>query len=113
MGLVRIDRGALAIHRRPVLDEFGQPEIQNLCLPAIRHKNIRRLDVAMHDSFFVRRIQRVRQLNSNFQRAPECQRSLYQQRVERLALKQFHGKKCFAAVLFNRVHRTNPRMIQR
>ena len=43
--------------------QFCQTEIQNLGLAAIRHEDIRRLDVAMDDALRVRRIQRVSDLD--------------------------------------------------
>ena len=57
------------------LQEFRQSEIQNLGGAAFGHKNVPRLDVAVHDSFFVCRIQRVRQLDADFDRAGDGQAS--------------------------------------
>ena len=47
---------------------FGQAEIENLGVTAIGDKNVRRLDIAMHDPFAVRGFQRVGNFNREVSR---------------------------------------------
>ena len=93
--------------------KFGQPEIQNLKRAAFRDKNICRLDVAMNDSFFVRGIERVGQLNPDFNRAPHRNTALTEQLIEALPFQQLHRDECFRFVLFDRVNGADAGMIQR
>ena len=51
-----------------IFQQLRQSEIQNLGGAAFGYENIAGLDVAVNDSFFVRRIQRVRQLNPDLDR---------------------------------------------
>ena len=53
------DRRDLQFGTDPAAADFRQPEIENLGVPALGHKNIRGLDVAMDDALRVRRIERV------------------------------------------------------
>ena len=53
---------------------FGQPEIQNLGVPALGHKNIRRLDVAVNDALRVRRVQPIRNLNAQIEQRLQIHR---------------------------------------
>ena len=50
-------------------DEFRQTEIENFCRTAVGEKNVGGLDVAMDDTFFVRGVERVGELNAEFERA--------------------------------------------
>src|SRR6185369_7581236 len=43
---------------------FRQPKIENLCVPTLRHKNIRGLDVAMNNSLRMSRIKGIRNVDS-------------------------------------------------
>ncbi len=49
------------------LCDFGQPKVENLRRSALGHKDVGRLDVAVNDALGVRRVQRVRDINSNRQ----------------------------------------------
>jgi hypothetical protein len=42
-----------------------QTEVENLGMSALGDENVRRLDVAMHNPFSVRRLQRIRHLNAD------------------------------------------------
>ena len=46
---------------------LGQTKIQNLGLPAACDEDVRRLDVAMHDSLDMRSVQRISDLNRDLQ----------------------------------------------
>ena len=52
---------------------FGQPEIQNLSVTALRHENVRRFDVAVNDALAVRRVQRVRNLDAEIEKQFQIQ----------------------------------------
>ena len=65
--------------------EFRQAEIENFGLDATRHKNIRRLDVAMNDTFCMRGIERVGDLDSEVEHLVECERLLADAVLQRLA----------------------------
>ena len=47
-----------------------EAEIENLRVPPLGHKDIRRLDVAMHDAFGVRDIHRVGNFDSQIESRP-------------------------------------------
>ena len=53
----------IAAGRAGGASNFCQPKVKNFGVSAIGHKNIRRLDVAMHDALGVRRIERVGHLD--------------------------------------------------
>ena len=46
---------------------LGQPKVEYLGVTALSNKNIRWLDVAMHDAFAMRGIERISNLNSERQ----------------------------------------------
>src|SRR6267142_3930687 len=51
------------------MEQLGETEIQNLDGPALDDTDIGWLDVTVHNSFFVRSIQRIGELNANLQNA--------------------------------------------
>ena len=55
--------------------QFGQAEVQDLRLPASRHEDIRRLQVAVDDAFGMRNVQRVRNLDADVEDLVERQRN--------------------------------------
>jgi hypothetical protein len=67
-------RRAFPVPRRPRRTHLGQTEIQNLRVPLLGHKNIRRLDVPMDDALSVRRIQRLRHFNRQIQQTLQLHR---------------------------------------
>ena len=46
-----------------LVSQLRQPKIQNLCVLALGHKDIRRLDIAVNDPLGVRGIQCISDLN--------------------------------------------------
>ena len=66
--------------------ELGEAEVQNLHLAPLGKENVRRLDVAMDDSFRVCGIDRVRQLNAHVEQTINRQRSAVQFGIESLTL---------------------------
>jgi len=109
-------RGADRFHLDLGTGQLSQTEIQHLHLPARRKKNIRRLDVTMDDSLGMRGIERVGELYRNVEQAVGWQRAGVKLLIEVLSLEQFHRDErlhVLALCFFDRVDRTNIRMIQR
>ncbi len=46
---------------------FSQPKIEHFYLATVADKDIRRFNIAMHNALRMRRIQRIRNLNAQFQ----------------------------------------------
>ena len=59
-------------------------------MPALGHKDIRRLDVAMHDAFGVRDIHRVGNFDSQIEQPPRLHGTARNQMLQRLSLETFH-----------------------
>jgi hypothetical protein len=89
-----------------------QPEIQNLRVSPIRHENIRGLDIPVHDSFRVRRIQRVRNFNPPLHQLLDRHRPLCDAFPQCLPLQAFHRNERASAVLSYVVYRANVWVIQ-
>ena len=82
-------------------------------MSAVRYKNIRWLDIAVNDSFRMRRVQGIRDFNSQFDDLVERKRPAGNPLAQRLPLEKFHRDE-FAAVLFaDVVNRANVRMVER
>jgi hypothetical protein len=75
------------------------------------HENVCRLDVAVHDSFGMRRIQRVRDFNSQLHHLFQRQRLARDALFQRLAFQKFHGNELLAVLLADVVNRADVRMI--
>src|SRR6267154_6111976 len=97
----------------PLMQQLGETEIQNLDGPALDDTDIGWLDVTVHNSFFVRGVQRIGELNANLQNAWNRQRCIGQQLIQRLPLQQFHGDEGAPLVLLDGVNGANSRMVQR
>src|ERR1700723_1515166 len=100
------------LHRYLRTRQFGQSEIQHLHRSALGQKNICRLDVAMDNTFRVRRIERIRQLNPPIQQPVHARRAHIQLMKERLALQQLHGNKRLVARSLDRINRADVGMVQ-
>src|ERR1700732_645069 len=72
---------------------FGQPEIKDLGVSALGHKNGRRLDVGMDDAFTVRRIERASKLNTQRQDRFQLHGTAGNPVLERRPVKKFHDQK--------------------
>ena len=91
--------------------KFREAKIQNLRLPAFHQKYIRRLDVAMHDSLGMRRIQSAGNLNSDLQQLAQLGGLPGDKMFKRLAFQQLHGDERSPFELSNVVNRADIRMV--
>ena len=81
----RAKRGARRIVAGVRADEgyFGQPEIQNLGVAACGDENVGRLNVAMNDTFAMRRLQPIRNFDGDIQKALDVDWPIVDQVLER------------------------------
>src|ERR1700678_896100 len=93
--------------------ELRQAEIKNLGVAALGNKNVCRIDIAMNNAMRVRRVQRVRDLDSEQQQSFNFQRTPGNAVHQGHPVQKLHGDERFAVLLTNVVHRTNIRMVQR
>ena len=103
--------------RRPLsarlaLRDLRQPEIQNLQLPAICEKHIRRLDVAMHNTLGMGRLQSIRHLNRQRQYRLHVHRLSVHSRRQRLPHQQLHHDEMLQLVPLDGMDGADIRMIQ-
>ena len=88
-----------------------QTKIQNLGVSAFGDKNVRRLDVAMHDPPGMRRVQRIGNLDGQRQQAIHSERTAPDTVLQRHALKEFHGDESLSTLLADVVNRANIGMV--
>ena len=122
-GMFRDGRRRLAapcgsFRSRRARTEFGETEIQNLGLPLLGDKNIRRLDVAMDDALAMRRVQTLADLNGQVEQLLEFQRGFPRTRSrdhlpQRFTLQQFHYDEWILFVFFDFMNGANVGMVQR
>ena len=82
-------------------------------MTAVGDKNVRGLNVAMHDSLGVRSIQRVRNFDPQRQHLVLRERLAGSGFLQGPPVEKFHGDKFAAVLLADIVNRANVRMIQR
>ena len=92
---------------------FGETEIQNLRVAARIDEKICGLDVAMHDAFRVRGVERIRDVDRDGQHRIELHRPIADDVLKRFAFQVFHGDERLAAVLADIVDGANIRVIER
>src|SRR6266566_9074354 len=92
--------------------ELGQPEVQNLRLPAAGHENVRRLDVSVDDPLSVGRVQCVGDLNAEIEQPLGLQRPSCNEVLKGLPLQELHDDKVLSLVLADLMDRANIGMIQ-
>src|ERR1700722_17410251 len=92
---------------------LGQTEIQKLGVAAPGNEDIGRLDVAMDDTFAVRGVERVGDLNRERHQGIDCERAPRDLVLERGAIHEFHDDEGAALVLANVVERADVGMVQR
>ncbi len=93
--------------------QLRQPKIKNLCVIALRHKNVGRLDVPVNDSLSVRGVQCISNLNPELQQFFDVQRFARDALLQRVALQQFHHDVGLAILLANLMNRADVGMVQR
>jgi len=71
--------------------QLRQPEVEDFNFPFRRHKNIRRLDVAMDDALMVRGVECVGDLNADVEQTVERQGSADDQAIECRAVELLHA----------------------
>src|ERR1700731_4627558 len=90
--------------------QFRQAKIKNLCMSTLRYKDVGWLDVTMNDSFCMRGVQRLGNLNSQLQDLLDHQRLPGNTVFESLALQQLHRDERSSIGLVNFVDRANVRV---
>ena len=81
-------------------------------MPPLCYEDIRRLDVAMHDPFRMRSIQRIRHLNSQVHHSIGFQRPSRDEVLERGSFQIFHDNEGLAVFLANVVNGADVGMVQ-
>ena len=95
----------------PVL-HLGQSEIEDLGVAALGDENICRLNIAMHNAFAMRSIERLRNFDPQTQHGFEFQRTPGDQVLESDAIQVLHHYVGFAVLLAYVMDRTNVGMVQ-
>ena len=91
---------------------FRQSEIQHLDRSTPGEHDVPWLEIAVHDSFPVRRGQSIRHLNGDRNGLADGQTAFGQSQRQRLALDQLHDQSEDAAALLDSVQRGDVRVIQ-
>ncbi len=92
--------------------KLRQTEIQNLGVPALRHEDVRWLDIAMNDVFSVCRVECLRNLRPQFQHLLQWQRLAVDAMFQGLPLQEFHYDESPFVLLINLVDGADVRMVQ-
>ena len=82
-------------------------------MPALRDEDIRGLDVPVDDASRVRGVERVGDLDGQFEQQPRLERFARNAVPERLPLQELHGDERLAFVFADFVDRANVRMVER
>ncbi len=90
-------------------NKFREAKIEHFRLSALRHENIRGFDVAVNDSFGVRRIQSFRYLDPKLQYFFERKRLPVDVTAQSFAVDELHGDERTAVLLADVVDRANAR----
>src|SRR5215467_12243940 len=91
---------------------FSQAKVENLGVATLRHKDVRRLDVAVNYAFRMCCIQSVCNINRNVQKLFQFHRTASNHMPQCLAVQEFHGDKRLRSMLSNFVNRADIRMVQ-
>jgi len=82
-------------------------------VPAFGDKNVCRLDVAVNDAFLMRRVERIRDLNPQYQEYFCLQWPPRDSVLEGHTAQKLHSDECLPVLIVNFVDRANVGMIQR
>ena len=93
--------------------DLRQPKVQNLQLPALRQKQVCRLDVAMHNALCVGRLQRIGHLDCQRQNRLHVHRLPLQPFPQRLSHQKLHHDEVLQLVPLDCVDGADVRVIQR
>ena len=93
-------------------EAFCQAEVEELCLTAVGDEDVSWLDVAVDDTFGVRGIERVGNLQRQIDEAIVRQRFAADRLVERCTFQQLHDDEVLAGVFADVVDRADVRVIQ-
>ena len=91
---------------------FGQSEIEDLCLAALGDENVRRLDVAVHDSFGMRRVERVGHFDGERKQSLGFHRLPVDAMFQGDAIQELHGDERLAVLLADVVNGADVGVIQ-
>ncbi len=94
-------------------ERFREPEVEHLHLAVGRELHVRGFEIAVHDAFFVRRLERVRDLARDLDRLGHGDRPADQPIRERRSLDELELEERHAVDVLHAVDRRDMRMIQR
>src|SRR6266404_6805741 len=104
------DGGGLS-GRRSGQSELGQTEVQDFGVAALGDEDVCRLDVAVHDAFGVRGVQRIGKFNRKGEQDFNLDGIAVDAVLERLPIEVFHGDETLAVVFANFVDGADVRVI--
>ena len=100
------------LFRSLVARRFGQTKIEDFGLPALRHKDIGGLDVAVNDAFGVRSRQSVGHLNADVENLIDFHRLPAEALFQAYALELLHDNEGMSGVVVDVVDGANAGMVQ-
>src|ERR1019366_7706264 len=99
-------------YRAPVIGQFGQPEVQDLRLSSRSDEDIRGLQVSMHNTFAVRDVESVGNLNTDIDDLVHRQRVAVDLLIQTLAFQQLHGDEVLRIAFLDGIDGANVGMVQ-
>src|SRR5271155_187705 len=93
--------------------DLRQSEIENLRVPALRDKNIGRLDVAMNDALGVSGVERIGDVNGQRNGCFDLYRPTVNAMLQGQPVQKLHGDERASAVFGNFIDGANVGMVQR
>ncbi len=92
--------------------QLGEPQVQHFRLPPHGDEDVGRLDVAVDDSFGVRRLERVRDLDARRQQLLELHGPALDPVLQGAPFQQFHGDEVLPILLVDFVDGADIGMVQ-